>query len=134
MKKLFLFIVCVGLSVSVSANSDLEASMKIIGEQFKAIGAGLQSHQISANELQAVELLQREVAASSLIYPDAATSEALKLQYSKWMAELMQLALVLEDDFELAMMADPQDLSASFATFVAINELRKKGHDQFKPE
>jgi hypothetical protein len=50
----------------------------------------------------------------------------------EWMNELMGLALELETEMEVQLQGDSQNLTDSLRLFRLINEVRKKGHDQFK--
>ncbi len=134
MKKVILaFMVILATSIS-TANDDLAASMKVIGEQFKVLAGAIQSKNFTENELVAIETMQAAISEAALVYPDEATDEAAKEQYSRWMAELMNLAITMETEAEIALGQDPQDLSGVIQTLMAMNELRKEAHFVFRPE
>lgn len=132
MKKTIILLSLVFGFSTANAQEELEASMKIIGQQFKIIATAIQSKKVTEAEVQAVELMQKEIAVSSLVYPQTAKTDTAKLKYITWMAELQQMALNLEELIEAEMVKEVQDLSLVTSQFVDINELRKKGHDEFK--
>ena len=118
--------------VTAHSNNELAEEMKTIEEQFKVIAVGLQSGTLTQAELDACESLQKSVSVAAQHYPHTATSDSLKLTYMEWMNELMGLALELETEMEVQLQGDSQNLTDSLRLFRLINEVRKKGHDQFK--
>ena len=50
------------------------------------------------------------------------------------MAELNKYGLELEETIEVAMTQNPQDLTDVTTVFGDMNDLRRKGHDEFKEE
>ena len=126
------FTLFITFNLSAHSNNDLAEEMKIIESQFKQIATSLQSGQISTMDIEAAETLQKAIVTASLIYPKTADSDSLKLKYSEWMSELTDLALDIEQTMESEVNNDPQDLSASIELFRLMNELRKKGHAEFK--
>lgn len=134
MKQLILILSTVMAFGSVQANDDLAASMKIIGQQFKVIVAGIQAQSLSEDHLSAVEILQKEIATSAQFFPDKATTEAQKLEYSTLMNDLLIMAQDLETLMKDAMAIEPLDLSAVIQKFIEMDETRKKGHSLFKED
>lgn len=135
MKNLFL-IFCLSLfSFSALAQEDhsaLAAPMKIIGEQFKVLAAAVQSQNFTQGDYQAVETMQIAIADASLVYPLSATDDAAKLQYSRWMAELMKMAMTLETQAKVVLKQEPQNMADVTQTLMDMNELRKEAHEVFK--
>lgn len=134
MKKIILSVLTLVFTQGAWADSALTPVMKSMGDQFKVIAIGLQTKNFGEVEMAAVEQLQRDSAAAALIYPETATTETLKLQYSVQMAELVQASLKLEDTVEIEAQVNPQVLAESFKVFSEINDIRKKGHAEFKAE
>ena len=137
MNKILIFLLVTFSMSFANSSADqeaLKASMKSMGEQFKIIGMSLQQKEVTDVEYKASEQMQRDVADSSLIYPELATTDQLKLKNAMWMAELMKMSLALEEAMEVAMKQSPQDLSGVITIFREMNELRKKSHFEFKPE
>ncbi len=113
-------------------NNALAEEMKVIETQFKQIASSLQAGKITLADVEASESLQKSIATAAQLYPTTATDDTLKLQYSGWMTELIDLALDLEEALEVEVAKADQDLTPSIEIFQLINELRKKGHDTFK--
>ncbi len=134
MKKLFVTFMVLVATSTATANDDLAASMKVIGEQFKVLAGAIQSKSFTEEELVAIKTMQMAISEAALTFPDEATDEASKEQYSRWMAELMNLAMTMEAEAEVALAQEPQDLSGVIQTLMAMNELRKEAHSVFKPE
>lgn len=116
------------------AHGPLLDAMKEMGVNFKAIAIGIQSGKLTNTELDSSEKLQMAIVEASLHYPATANTDTLKIKYSKWMAELTKYSLELEESIETAMTQDPQDLSDVTTIFGDMNDLRRKGHDEFKDE
>ncbi len=106
--------------------------MKIIGEQFKVLAAAVQSQNFTQGDYQAVETMQIAIADASLVYPLSATDDAAKLQYSRWMAELMKMAMTLETQAKVVLKQEPQNMADVTQTLMDMNELRKEAHEVFK--
>lgn len=121
-------------SQTVFAHGPLLDAMKDMGENFKTLAIGIQSGKMTSVELSSAEKLQMSIADASLNYPKTADTDSLKLKYAKWMAELLKYSLELEEAIEIAMTQNPQDLSNVKTVFGDINDLRQKGHDEFKDE
>lgn len=134
MKKILLCLVAIFAVNTSFAEDDLKAVMKSMGEQFGVVAQGLRTGKITDVELAAAEKMQRDIAAASLIQPETAVTTDDKLTYATWMAELMEASLRLEDTMEAGMEETPINLSAATAVFVEMNDIRKKGHTQFKTE
>lgn len=133
MKRLISLVSVILMVSSAAQASELGEIMKQVGNQFKILAQGLQTQNITAVELEACEAMQRLVADASLIMPAKAQTTELQLRYANLMAQLMQKNLLLEDQLE-AVVQGTGDVSAAFATFAAMNELRKEGHFDFKEE
>ena len=133
MNKLLIVILICTAQTSLAHGPLLEA-MKEMGVNFKTIAAGIQNGKLTEAELDSSEKLQMAIADASLHYPAIANTDALKIKYLKWMAELSKNSLELEESIEIAMTKDPQDLTDVTFVFVEMNDLRKKGHDEFKDE
>ena len=134
MKALTILILMFSFQLASAQTPQLKDVMKEIGEQFKTIAIAIQSGEIKATDLDAVETLQTLVSQASMMYPATAETMELKLKYSELMNELMDQSLVLEDEAELAMAGSPQNLSNVKKIFGAINQTRQKGHEEFKIE
>ena len=134
MKKIILLGALIFSVQNATAQVKLADVMKSVGEQFKVIAVGLQTKNITEVEMASIEQLQRDVAAAALIFPDTATDDKLKLKYSTYMAELVQATLKLEDTVELEAQESPMVLTESLKVFTEINEIRKKGHAEFKAD
>jgi hypothetical protein len=132
MKFISSLFVSVLLGLSAQANDDLAASMEIIGEQFNTIARGIQTNEFTDVELEAVQVMIEQIEVSSKIFPDTASSDEDKAQYTQWMDELMQLSLTLEEQVSLTISQGNQDNSDVIATIIEINELRKQAHAVFK--
>ncbi len=133
MKNLLIILVLVSAQ-SVLAHGPLLDAMKDMGTNFRIVAVGLQSGVMTTTELEASEKLQMAIANASLHYPSTASTDALKIKYSKWMAELNKYGLELEETIEVAMTQNPQDLTDVTTVFGDMNDLRRKGHDEFKEE
>ena len=134
MKALTILILMFSFQLASAQTPQLKDVMKEIGEQFKTIAIAIQSGEIKATDLDAVETLQTLVSQASMMYPATAETMELKLKYSELMNELMDQSLVLDDEAELAMSGSPQNLSNFKKIFCAINKTRQKGHEEFKIE
>lgn len=133
MRKLVFLSILLIVQVSF-AHGPLHDAMKEMGESFKLIGIGLQSGEVTEAERDSSEELQMAISTASLHYPGTASTDSLKLEYSQWMAELMNLSLQLEEAIEIALSQKNQDLTTAIQIFSEMNELRKKGHAKFKDE
>ena len=122
------------IAQSAAAHGPFLDAMKEMGANFKTIAIGLQSGELTTVELDASEDLQMAIADASLYYPSTADTDPLKIEYSKWMAELNKLGLELEVSIEEAMAMNPQDLSEVTKILGEMNDLRKKGHEKFKDD
>ena len=116
------------------AHGPLLDAMKEMGAGFKTVAIGLRNGNMTSSELEASEKLQMGIANASLHYPSTANTDALKIKYSQWMAELNKLGLELEEAIEVAMSQSPQDLSEAKRIFGEMNTLRQEGHAEFKDE
>ena len=132
MKKVLLTLSALLFVNFAQAEGDLKTSMKSMGQQFGLIAQGLRMKKITEVEMAAVEKMQRDIAESSLIQPDTATTTEDKLTYSTWMAELMEASFRLEDAMQAGMEQNPVDVADAVTVFGEMGELRKKGHTKFK--
>ncbi len=114
------------------SNNALAEEMKLVETHFKQIASSLQGGVITLADIEASESLQKSIATAAQLYPTTATDDSLKVQYSQWMAELMDLSLDLEASLEEEVEKMDQNLTPSVEIFTLMNELRKKGHDAFK--
>lgn len=133
MKKL-LIILTLAFVQSSFAHGPFRDAMKEMGVNFQVVAVGLQNGAMTNVELEATEKLQMAIANASLHYPSTANTDSLKIKYYKWMAELNKYGLELEESIEVAMAKNPQDLSDATAIFRDMNDIRRKGHDEFKEE
>ena len=132
MKKLFVSVLICFTAFAAQANDDLEASMKIIGDQFKMIAKSLQTQNVTETDVASAQLMINEIKVSSLIYPDTATTEDLKKAYDKYMSELLVMAEELRDLMQTVVATEQPNFQPLVDKFVEINELRKEAHDEFK--
>ncbi|MEM7646879.1 MAG: hypothetical protein AAF203_08225 [Pseudomonadota bacterium] len=112
--------------------SELALEMQVIGGEFRTIALALRSQKMTTTEVDASKKMQRAIANASLLFPENADTDELKLQYAVWMAELMKKSLALEDAITVQLAATPQVLADINQIFNEMNDLRKQGHGQFK--
>ena len=134
MKKLILFTSLFLFGQSSMAHGPLLGAMKEMGTHFKSLSLSLKKEQFSLEDLATTESMQFAIATSGLHYPKSADSDALKVKYSNWMAELNMQGLELEEAIEEAMQNDPQEITSVGKILQEMNRTRKKGHDEFKIE
>ncbi len=134
MRVIFLSILVLMLSQNAFAETDLSVLMKEVGENFKTIAVGLQSGQLSEETILATEELQRNLGRANLIFPNDATNDSLKLQYSEIMGRVLLKAMELEDVLRVEINQDPQNLAMVLGVFSELNDIRKEGHAIFKTE
>ncbi len=134
MKKAILALATFLFTMNASANDNMAASMKVVGEQFKVLAGAIQSQSFTQIEYESVELMQSAIADAALEYPDTATDDAAKVKYSRWMAELMKMAITLEVQVEVILEQETQDMADVTQTLMAMNDLRKEAHTIFKAE
>lgn len=116
MKKLLIIVVLISAQSSFAHGPLLDA-MKEMGANFKTIANGIRNGEMKKVELDSSEKLQMAIVEASLHYPATADTDALKIKYSKWMAELSKYSLQLEETIEMAMAQSPQDLSIVTTVF-----------------
>ena len=130
--------IAVFLAASFSyANDDLpplKDSMERLKVEFRTIAQGISAGEMTDDHVVATENLQMAAADGSLVYPNTAENDERKLLYSLWMREMVREGLKLEVEIEglLEKATLPQDLTKVKEIFAKLNDLRKKGHDEFK--
>ncbi len=134
MKSFILSLIILCFSPMSFANDELASLMEDVGLNFKVIAQGLQAGELTEVELEAAELLQRNLSEANLLIPDVATSDELVAQYNEIMGRAIDKSLELEDSIREIMTQENQDITPALMIFSEINEIRKEGHALFKPE
>lgn len=134
MKHLLLIAISFCLGMTAQANDELAASMKIMGAQFKIIGNALGAKKISESDVTAANTLEVEIEKASHIFPDLATTDELKKQYTEDMTELLAKSVALSDEMAAQLPKNPQDLTLTTAIFKEMNAIKVSGHEQFHPQ
>lgn len=134
MKSFILSLIILSFSQVTLANDELASIMEEVGQNFKVIAQGLQAGHLTDVELEASELLQRNLSEANLLIPDVATSDELLAQYNEVMGRAIDKAMELEDSIREIMSEEAQDITPALMIFSEINDIRKEGHAIFKPD
>jgi hypothetical protein len=130
--KQFILLISLAFSLSSFANS-LKTQMQVMGTELKALTVGLQKGVINEGLITSSQNLSLAILGASSFLPNVIADQTieenseLKLKYTGLMYKLygasfdLQYALVVED------------LAAAQKAMTAMTDLRKEGHQFFKP-